>query len=195
MAKKALLMILDGWGIGDRQKDDVIYMTPTPYWDSLLAQYPHSQLQASGENVGLPDGQMGNSEVGHLNIGAGRIVYQDLVKINRACADGSILKNKEIVSAFSYAKEQGKGVTGIVAATEMWRGKSLYDEWYKVITAYGNGLWVGSGFSEQTLFRFSRVLPEFRAPAATDDAFFAMRGDVTSVRLVSPTDEGEGEAR
>ena len=110
MAKKALLMILDGWGIGDRQKDDVISMTPTPYWDSLLAEYPHSQLQASGENVGLPDGQMGNSEVGHLNIGAGRIVYQDLVKINRACADGSILQNKEIVSAFSYAKENGKGI-------------------------------------------------------------------------------------
>ena len=80
------------------------------YWDSLLATYPHSELQASGENVGLPDGQMGNSEVGHLNIGAGRIVYQDLVKINRACADGSILKNKEIVSAFSYAKENGKNI-------------------------------------------------------------------------------------
>ena len=105
MSKKALLMILDGWGIGDQGKDDVIFNTPTPYWDSLLATYPHSELQASGENVGLPDGQMGNSEVGHLNIGAGRIVYQDLVKINRACADGSILKNKEIVSAFSYAKE------------------------------------------------------------------------------------------
>ena len=60
MAKKALLMILDGWGCGDRQKDDVIFNTPTPYWDSLLANYPHSQLQASGENVGLPDGQMGN---------------------------------------------------------------------------------------------------------------------------------------
>ena len=87
MSKKALLMILDGWGIGDQGKDDVIFNTPTPYWDSLLATYPHSQLQASGENVGLPDGQMGNSEVGHLNIGAGRIVYQDLVKINRACAD------------------------------------------------------------------------------------------------------------
>ena len=110
MAKKALLMILDGWGCGDRQKDDVIFNTPTPYWDSLLATYPHSQLQASGENVGLPDGQMGNSEVGHLNIGAGRIVYQDLVKINRACADNSILKNKEIVSAFSYAKEHGKNM-------------------------------------------------------------------------------------
>ena len=110
MSKKALLMILDGWGIGDQGKDDVIFNTPTPYWDSLLAAYPHSELQASGENVGLPDGQMGNSEVGHLNIGAGRIVYQDLVKINRACADGSILKNKEIVSAFSYAKENGKNI-------------------------------------------------------------------------------------
>ena len=110
MAKKALLMILDGWGCGDHKKDDVIFNTPTPYWDSLLAEYPHSQLQASGENVGLPDGQMGNSEVGHLNIGAGRIVYQDLVKINRACADGSILKNKEIISAFSYAKEHGKNM-------------------------------------------------------------------------------------
>ena len=77
---------------------------------TVRTNYPHSQLQASGENVGLPDGQMGNSEVGHLNIGAGRIVYQDLVKINRACADGSILKNKEIISAFSYAKEQGKGI-------------------------------------------------------------------------------------
>ena len=110
MSKKALLMILDGWGIGDQGKDDVIFFTPTPYWDSLLAAYPHSELQASGENVGLPDGQMGNSEVGHLNIGAGRIVYQDLVKINRACADGSILKNKEIVSAFSYAKEHGKNI-------------------------------------------------------------------------------------
>ena len=110
MSKKALLMILDGWGIGDQGKDDVIFNTPTPYWDSLLAAYPHSELQASGENVGLPDGQMGNSEVGHLNIGAGRIVYQDLVKINRACADGSILKNKEIVSAFSYAKEHGKNI-------------------------------------------------------------------------------------
>ncbi len=110
MGKKALLMILDGWGIGKHDKADVIFNTPTPYWDSLLNTYAHSQLQASGENVGLPDGQMGNSEVGHLNIGAGRIVYQDLVKINRACADNSILKNKEVVSAFTYAKENGKNV-------------------------------------------------------------------------------------
>ena len=103
-------MILDGWGIGNHTKSDVIYSTPTPYWDSLLAKYPHSQLQASGENVGLPDGQMGNSEVGHLNIGAGRVLYQDLVKINKSIADKSILKNKEIVSAFTYAKESGKAI-------------------------------------------------------------------------------------
>ena len=110
MGKKALLMILDGWGIGNHTKSDVIYSTPTPYWDSLLAKYPHSQLQASGENVGLPDGQMGNSEVGHLNIGAGRVLYQDLVKINKSIADKSILKNREIVSAFTYAKESGKAI-------------------------------------------------------------------------------------
>lgn len=110
MSKKALLVILDGWGLGDQKKDDVIFNTPTPYWDYLMNTYPNSQLQASGENVGLPDGQMGNSEVGHLNIGAGRVVYQDLVKINRACADNSILKNPEVVSAFSYAKANGKSV-------------------------------------------------------------------------------------
>ena len=110
MAKKALLMILDGWGIGNKGKADVIFNTPTPYWDSLIANYPNSQLAASGENVGLPDGQMGNSEVGHLNIGAGRVVYQDLVKINKACQDNSILQNPEVVKAFSYAKENGKSV-------------------------------------------------------------------------------------
>ena len=107
---KALLMILDGWGIGNRTKSDVIAQMPTPYWDSLLAKYPHSQLQASGEYVGLPDGQMGNSEVGHLNIGAGRIVYQDLVKINRACADNSILENAAIKKAFEFAKANGGDV-------------------------------------------------------------------------------------
>jgi 2,3-bisphosphoglycerate-independent phosphoglycerate mutase len=107
MAKKALLMILDGWGIGQHGKGDVIYNTPTPYLDYLTAVSAHSQLQASGENVGLPDGQMGNSEVGHLNIGAGRIVYQDLVKINRACKDGSIMQNPEVISAYEHAKAGG----------------------------------------------------------------------------------------
>ena len=101
-------MILDGWGIGKHGAGDVIYNTPTPYLDYLTAVSAHSQLQASGEDVGLPDGQMGNSEVGHLNIGAGRVVYQDLVKINRACRDNSIMKNPGIVAAYTYAKETGK---------------------------------------------------------------------------------------
>jgi 2,3-bisphosphoglycerate-independent phosphoglycerate mutase len=103
-------MILDGWGIGDATKSDVIASTATPYWDSLMANYPHSKLEACGEFVGLPDGQMGNSEVGHLNIGGGRVVYQDLVKINIACRDNTILENPEIKSAFSYAKENGKQI-------------------------------------------------------------------------------------
>lgn len=108
MAKKALLMILDGWGIGKKDRSNVIYSTPTPYLDYLNKTYAHSELQASGEFVGLPDGQMGNSEVGHLNIGAGRIVYQDLVKINRACADGSI--KDRVNEAYTYAKENGKNL-------------------------------------------------------------------------------------
>lgn len=110
MSKKALLIICDGWGLGNHTKSDVISMTPTPYWDYLLANYPHSQLEASGEYVGLPDGQMGNSEVGHLNIGAGRVLYQDLVKINKACRENTILQNPEIIKAYSYAKENNKAI-------------------------------------------------------------------------------------
>jgi len=110
MSKKALLMILDGWGIGKPTHSNVIYSTPTPYIDSLVANYPNSQLLASGEDVGLPEGQMGNSEVGHLNIGAGRVVYQDLVKINIACRDNSILKNPEIIKAYSYARDNKKKI-------------------------------------------------------------------------------------
>jgi len=108
--KKALLMILDGWGEGPKGRSNAIHSTATPYLDFLRAAYPHSTLLASGEDVGLPDGQMGNSEVGHLNIGGGRIVYQDLVKINKSIGDGSIMKNPEIMSAYSYAKETGKAL-------------------------------------------------------------------------------------
>jgi 2,3-bisphosphoglycerate-independent phosphoglycerate mutase len=104
--KKVLLMILDGWGIGDGSKSDVIASTSTPNIDELKSRYPSSFLLASGENVGLPDGQMGNSEVGHLNIGAGRVVYQDLVKINRACRTGEIRSNQALVDAFSYARDK-----------------------------------------------------------------------------------------
>ena len=110
MSNKVLLMILDGWGIGDKSKSDVIYSMNPEYINAMTAKYPHAKLKTDGENVGLPEGQMGNSEVGHLNIGAGRVVYQDLVKINRACRDNSILENKEIVKAFEYAKANGVSV-------------------------------------------------------------------------------------
>src|SRR6056297_3513224 len=108
--KKAILLILDGWGIGDRSSRDIIHAANTPYMDQLQEKYPSSQLLTSGENVGLPEGQMGNSEVGHLNIGAGRIVYQDLVRINKAIEDGSFDKNEVLNDAFQYAKEKGKAV-------------------------------------------------------------------------------------
>ncbi len=103
-------MILDGWGIGKGDKADVISQVATPNMDRLEKEYPSSHLLASGENVGLPDGQMGNSEVGHLNIGAGRVVYQDLVKINMACKDNSIFENEALVEAFTYARDKGKQV-------------------------------------------------------------------------------------
>ena len=108
--QKVLLMILDGWGDGNKSKGDVIYTVHPEYIYSLREQYPTANLLTDGENVGLPEGQMGNSEVGHLNIGAGRIVYQDLVKINRACRDNSIMQNPEVKAAFDYAKESGKSV-------------------------------------------------------------------------------------
>src|SRR5574344_1001653 len=110
MNKQVLLMILDGWGDGKPARSNAIYPTGEPNIDALKAKYPNSERLACGESVGSPDGHMGNSEVGHLNIVAGRVVYQDLVKINRACKDNSIMKNPEVVSAFTYAKETGKGV-------------------------------------------------------------------------------------
>ena len=103
-------MILDGWGIGDKTASDVIYSTPTPFMDSLYNQYPNNQLLTSGENVGLPDGQMGNSEVGHLNIGAGRVLYQDLVKINKAIREKTLWNNPQLLKAYNYAKENNKQV-------------------------------------------------------------------------------------
>ncbi len=101
-----LLMILDGWGIGDKSKADAIYTAGTPNLDALMQTYPHSYLLTSGENVGLPDGQMGNSEVGHLNIGAGRIVYQDYVRINKAIREKTLDSNPVLLEAFKTAKER-----------------------------------------------------------------------------------------
>ena len=120
MNNKVLLMILDGWGNGRHDKADVISTVHPEYISAMTAKYPHAELRTDGENVGLPDGQMGNSEVGHLNIGAGRVVYQDLVKINRACRDNSILENPEVKAAFEHAKKNGVDLT-----EEITSGKSL----------------------------------------------------------------------
>lgn len=103
-------MILDGWGEGKKDRTNAIYTAGQPHIDTIRKQYPNSTLSASGQDVGLPEGQMGNSEVGHLNLGAGRIVYQDLVKINRACRDGSIRENKEVKGVYQYTKHSGKAL-------------------------------------------------------------------------------------
>ena len=108
MDKKVLLMILDGWGEGRQDESNVIYTQGAPYIEGLRKQYPMSTLKACGEAVGLPEGQMGNSEVGHLNLGAGRVVYQDLVKINIACREHKLLENAEIKAAYDYAKANNK---------------------------------------------------------------------------------------
>ena len=108
MNRKVLLMILDGWGEGRHDYSNAIWSQGTPNIDALRAKWPAGHLQACGEYVGLPDGQMGNSEVGHMNLGAGRVVYQDLVKINRACRAHKLLENPEIKAAYDYVKQSGK---------------------------------------------------------------------------------------
>lgn len=108
MAKRLGLIILDGWGIGDRSHSDAVYHANTPFMDHLMATYPNATLLTSGENVGLPDGQMGNSEVGHLNIGAGRIVYQELTRINKSIREGEFFNNPVLLDAFETAKKTGK---------------------------------------------------------------------------------------
>ena len=106
MNQKVLLAILDGWGLGTNPAVSAIAAAQTPFIDSLFQNYPHSRLQASGEAVGLPEGQMGNSEVGHMNIGAGRVVYQDLVRINKAIQDRTLYNNPVLSEALDYAREQ-----------------------------------------------------------------------------------------
>lgn len=116
--KKVALIILDGWGLGDGSKSDAIAAANTPFVDSLYKKYPHSTLRTSGEHVGLPEGQMGNSEVGHLNIGAGRIVYQDLALINKAVRERTIDKNPELLKAFEHAKRNNTAVHFIGLVSE-----------------------------------------------------------------------------
>ena len=110
MSKKVILLILDGWGHGKKDNSNAIHLANTPFVDSLYQQYPNSELITFGEDVGLPAGQMGNSEVGHLNIGAGRIVYQDFAKINKAIQDQELENNETLLQAIAYAKANNKPV-------------------------------------------------------------------------------------
>jgi 2,3-bisphosphoglycerate-independent phosphoglycerate mutase len=110
MDKKVILVIMDGWGQGRGDKSDIISNANVPFTRELSKTAATTTLKTSGEDVGLPDGQMGNSEVGHLNIGAGRVVYQDLVKISLAIRDGSFHKHPVLTDAFEYAKKENKKV-------------------------------------------------------------------------------------
>ncbi|MCD8403088.1 2,3-bisphosphoglycerate-independent phosphoglycerate mutase [Tenacibaculum finnmarkense] len=110
MNKKVILMILDGWGITQNPKVSAIYNAKTPFINSLYDKFPHAELRTDGNHVGLPEGQMGNSEVGHMNLGAGRIVYQNLAKINKAVDEGTLAQETELLKAFDYAKKNNKNV-------------------------------------------------------------------------------------
>jgi len=110
MTKKVILLILDGWGITQDPKVSAIYNAKTPYINSLYNDFPHASLRTDGEHVGLPEGQMGNSEVGHMNLGAGRIVYQNLARINKAVKEDTLAKEKTLIAAFDYAKKHNKNV-------------------------------------------------------------------------------------
>nr|WP_067063186.1 2,3-bisphosphoglycerate-independent phosphoglycerate mutase [Mucilaginibacter sp. L294] len=106
--KKVALIILDGWGYGRNDRSNAIVAANTPFFDSMIAKYPNSKLEASGLAVGLPEGQMGNSEVGHMNLGAGRVVYQELGRINKAVIDNEFVQNETLLEAFNYAKDNDK---------------------------------------------------------------------------------------
>ncbi|MBU6205253.1 MAG: 2,3-bisphosphoglycerate-independent phosphoglycerate mutase [Bacteroidetes bacterium] len=107
-SEKVMLIIMDGWGHGTQPASDAIYRAEVPYIRSLYGKYPHTTLRTDGEYVGLPDGQMGNSEVGHMNIGAGRVVYQELVRINRAMLDGTLTQNERVQQLFAYCIHKDK---------------------------------------------------------------------------------------
>ena len=119
------LIILDGWGLGDHSKSDAIFNANTPFMDELLATRPNATLKTSGEDVGLPDGQMGNSEVGHLNIGAGRIVYQELTRINKSIREGEFFKNPELQTVIATALENNRNLKTIILQVE--EARALYD--------------------------------------------------------------------
>ena len=132
-------MILDGWGEGKHDHSNAIYTQGAPFIDTLRAKYPMSHLQACGEYVGLPDGQMGNSEVGHMNLGAGRVVYQDLMKINKACREHKLLDRAEVKGVYDYVKQSGKKLhlLGLCSRGGVHSSLEHYFEFLNVAKEYG----------------------------------------------------------
>ena len=139
MDRKVLLMILDGWGEGKHDHSNAIYTQGAPFIDTLRAKYPMSHLQACGEYVGLPDGQMGNSEVGHMKLGAGRVVYQDLMKINKACREHKLLDRAEVKGVYDYVKQSGKKLhlLGLCSRGGVHSSLEHYFEFLNVAKEYG----------------------------------------------------------
>lgn len=139
MANNVGLIILDGWGIGDKSQSDAIYNAHTPYMDALMQIYPNATLGTSGEDVGLPEGQMGNSEVGHLNIGAGRVVYQELTRINKSIREGDFFENSTLKSAFQKAKDSNSKIhfIGLVSNGGVHSSQDHLYALNKMATAYG----------------------------------------------------------
>ena len=139
MDRKVLLMILDGWGEGKHDHSNAIYTQGAPFIDTLRAKYPMSHLQACGEYVGLPDGQMGNSEGGHMNLGAGRVVYQDLMKINKACREHKLLDRAEVKGVYDYVKQSGKKLhlLGLCSRGGVHSSLEHYFEFLNVAKEYG----------------------------------------------------------
>ena len=210
MNRKVLLMILDGWGEGRHDYSNAIFTQGTPVIDGLRAKYPYGHLQACGEYVGLPDGQMGNSEVGHMNLGAGRVVYQDLVKINMAVRDHKFLENAEIKAVYDYVKTSGKKLhlMGLTSHGGVHSSLDHVYEFLRVAKEYGlEQVYVhafmdgrdtdprsGKGFLEELEQKMSETTGKI---ASVCGRFYAMDRDKRWGRVKEAYDllvEGKGEA-
>ncbi|MBR5076186.1 MAG: 2,3-bisphosphoglycerate-independent phosphoglycerate mutase, partial [Bacteroidales bacterium] len=210
MNRKVLLMILDGWGEGKHDYSNAIWAQGTPVIDGLRAKYPSGHLQACGEYVGLPDGQMGNSEVGHMNLGAGRVVYQDLVKINMAVRDHKFLENPEIKAVYDYVKNSGKKLhlMGLTSAGGVHSSLEHVYEFLRVAKEYGlDQVYVhafmdgrdtdprsGKGFLEELEAKMAETTGKI---ATVCGRFYAMDRDKRWARVKEAYDllvEGKGAA-
>ncbi|NNF19683.1 MAG: 2,3-bisphosphoglycerate-independent phosphoglycerate mutase, partial [Flavobacteriaceae bacterium] len=209
MNNKVILMILDGWGISPDPKVSAVANANTPFIDSLYQDYPNSELLTDGMNVGLPEGQMGNSEVGHMNLGAGRIVYQDLAKINLAVAENTLKDEKVLKDAFLYSKENNKKVHflgllsdgGVHSHTKHLEGLINAADSYGVPQAYVHAFTDGRDVDPKSGKKFLSELENFCKTKNTSIAsvigrYYAMDRDDRWERIKMAYDllvEGKGE--